>query len=204
MSDASERGAPDAPSVDLVRRRVADVRPRSTADDPGAAVATVLRERARGPEVLLIRRAEHPGDPWSGHMAFPGGRRDPGDPSLDHTAVRETHEELGLHLPSVGGLVGRLDDVPTHKTGLVVRPFVWVVDSTPALRPNYEVDEVHWVALASLMSGERDTTFELEWKGQRHRFPGYEVADRIVWGLTYRMLRILFEVLERERPRADD
>jgi 8-oxo-dGTP pyrophosphatase MutT (NUDIX family) len=128
-------------------------------------------------------------------MAFPGGRHDPTDRSLEHTAVRETAEEIGLHLPTHGELIGRLDDVPTHKTGLVVRPFVWTVEEPPALRPNHEVDEVHWVPLEPLMRGERDTTFELEWKGAAHRFPGYRVADRVVWGLTYRMLRILFEHL---------
>jgi hypothetical protein len=62
---------------------------------PGrAAVAIVLRDVEDGPQVLLIRRAEHVGDPWSGHMAFPGGREDPEDESLLATAIRETREEL--------------------------------------------------------------------------------------------------------------
>lgn len=121
---------------------------------------------------------------------------EPTDPSLEYTAVRETAEEVGLHLPSYGELLGRLDDVPTHKAGLVVRPFVWAVGEPPALRPNHEVAAVHWVPIEPLIRGEHDTTYELEWKGAIHRFPGYRVRERIVWGLTYRMLRILFEHLD--------
>lgn len=184
------------PPLDLarVRNRLAGADPRPAETEPRAAVATILREREAGrTEILLIRRAEHPRDPWSGHMAFPGGRHDPLDPSLEHTAVRETVEEVGLDLRAHGELVARLDDVPTHKTGLVVRPFVWAVGETPPLAPNgREVDEVHWVDLGSLLRGERDTTHRFEWRGSLHQVPAYHVADRIVWGLTYRMLQLLF------------
>lgn len=182
----------DALDLARIRERLASVPAREADSPPRAAVSQVLRERDRGPEVLLIKRAEHDRDPWSGHMAFPGGRYEPRDSSIEHTAVRETIEEVGLDLMTHGELIARLDDVPTHTTGLIVRPFVWTVAEVPPLVPNREVDEVHWIDLASLMRGERDTTFELEWKGQRLRFPAYRVGDRTVWGLTYRMLRILF------------
>lgn len=160
--------------------------------EPSAAVAVILRE---GPQILLIRRAEHPNDPWSGHMAFPGGRRDTADTSLQHTATRETLEEIGLDLSAHGKLVGALHDVPTHMTGLVVRPFVWRIDDAPAFALNHEVAAVGWVDLASLLSGARSASHSLEWKGQTYTLPAYEVDDGIVWGLTYRMLQILFEVL---------
>ena len=165
------------------------------AGDPRAAVAAILRP---GPDILFIKRAEHPYDPWSGHMAFPGGRRDPGDPTLMDTARRETLEEIGLQLDDHGELVGPLDDVPTHKTGLVVRPFVWTVEAVPGLMPNHEVAAIEWVSVASLMSGAHDTTYPVEYQGQSHRFPAFEVDNGVVWGLTYRMLHILFERLRDE------
>ena len=111
------------------------------------------------------------------------------------TARRETLEEIGLDLESHGELIGPLSDVPTHLHGMVVRPYVWKLDAVPALRPNHEVAAVGWVDLRALMSGARDTTYPLDYKGQRHAFPAYEVEEGVVWGLTYRMLQILFEVL---------
>ncbi len=166
-----------------------------------AAVAAILR--ARPPtgdlEVLLIRRAEKHGDPWSGHMAFPGGKKEPTDLDLEGTARRETFEEIGLSLETHGELLGRLDDVPAYArgqiTGMVVTPTVWLIRETPVLAPNYEVSEVHWASLRVLMSGELDTTMEYPWQGQTLRLPGYRVGERVVWGLTHRMLSLLFERL---------
>lgn len=165
-----------------------------------AAVAAVLRQRAAAPlEVLFIRRAERPGDPWSGHMAFPGGRQEPHDLDLESTARRETEEELGLALDRHGEVIGRLDDVPAFArgqlTGMVVTPTVWLLRETPVLAPNHEVDEVHWASVPLLMSGQLDTTIDYPWQGHTLTLPGYRVGDRVVWGLTHRMLERLFERL---------
>lgn len=185
--------APSELDLDAIARRIRAAR-APAGPDPSAAVAAILRA-GDGPEILFIKRAEHPGDPWSGHMAFPGGRRDPGDASLVHTARRETLEEIGLDLGDHGEMLGPLEDVPTHTTGLVVRPFVWTVRAPSELRPNEEVAAIEWVPLRALMSGARDTTHTLDWKGMPHRFPAFEVQSGVVWGLTYRMLQILFETL---------
>ena len=151
------------------------------------------------PEVLFIRRAEHPEDPWSGHMAFPGGRLDPGDPDVLYTARRETREELGLDLARDAELLGRLDDVPAiargRPTGLVISPFVFVLRGTPALVPNHEVAEALWAPLGPLMRGELDTTRDYRHEQRVIPFPAYDVEGRVVWGLTYQMLQILFGVL---------
>lgn len=165
-----------------------------------AAVAAILRElRPGAPEVLFIRRADKPGDPWSGHMAFPGGKHEPHDPDLESTARRETLEEIGLALDAHGELLGRLDDLPAYasgqQTGMVVTPTVWWLRETPVLTPNYEVAEIHWAPLPTLMSGALDTTIDYPWQGQMLRLPGYRVGERVVWGLTHRMLATLFERL---------
>lgn len=178
-----------------------------TSETRHAAVSAIVRPgRDVGPEVLLIRRSEHPSDPWSGHMAFPGGRRDEQDPDLVATAVRETREEVGLDLGAHGELLGRLDDeIPGSARGLetrlVVRPFVWVVREVPTLVPcSVEVDEIHWAPIAPMMRGERQAHFEYVWKGQPLTFPGFRVGEgeraRVVWGLTHRMLTTLFARLE--------
>ncbi len=162
-------------------------------------MAIVLRDQRDGAEVLLIRRAESEGDPWSGHMAFPGGRHDPDDRDLLHTATRETLEEVGLDLTREGRLLGRLDDLPAiargRRAGITIAPFVFAVSGDPALRPNYEVEETLWAPLASLASGDRATTVRYDMEGTELSLPGWDVGGRVVWGLTYRMLRALFERL---------
>jgi len=105
-ADPDERDPVAITSMRVVRERVtarlvdaAYTTTKELVDDPAqgrAAVAIVVREGTDGPQVLLIRRADHPGDAWSGHMAFPGGREDPQDENLLATAIRETLEEVGL------------------------------------------------------------------------------------------------------------
>src|SRR4051812_5322491 len=91
-------------------------------ETPGAAVAAILRESPTtgGVELFFIRRAEHPQDPWSGHVAFPGGRRDPEDVTLLATAIRETREEVGIDL-TISDVVARLPDIPAVTRSKTVR-----------------------------------------------------------------------------------
>jgi 8-oxo-dGTP pyrophosphatase MutT (NUDIX family) len=171
--------------------------------DPLAAVAAVVRDGPHGAEVLLIKRADRAGDPWSGQMAFPGGRRDPRDAHLLETARRETLEEVGLDLDRHGRLLGPLPDTPTHKNQIVVRPYVFAVTGDPVLVPNAEVARVLWTPLAPLVRGEAASSYTFEHDGQKWTLPAYRVEDQFVWGLTYRFLEALFEeiaeVTGRER-----
>jgi len=166
-----------------------------------AAVAAVLRQTTSGAELLLIERAQREGDPWSGHMALPGGRRDPGDATLLDTAMRETREEIGLDLEVHADLVGRLADVEIVPRGERargwIRPFVFVLRSGEVeLYPSpAEVEAVLWARLSTIHGGEVDTTIDWSRDGQSMTFPGWKIEGRTVWGLTYRMMRSLFELL---------
>jgi 8-oxo-dGTP pyrophosphatase MutT (NUDIX family) len=165
-----------------------------------AAVAVLLREAASGPEVFLIRRAEHPRDPWSGHMAFPGGRHDAGDLTLLQTAMRETLEEVGLDLSSEAEKIGQLDDLQAIARGkpqqTVIRPFVFEVHRESPIRvEESEVAEALWTPLLPLYRGEADTVRPYQWQGSQIDFPAYDVGGRLVWGLTYQMLRSFFRIL---------
>ena len=172
-------------------------------DDPAhgrAAVAIVVREGTDGPQVLLIRRADHPGDAWSGHMAFPGGREDPQDENLLATAIRETLEEVGLDLAQAGRLLGQLAPLPAiargRPVGMTIVPFVFELVAGADLLYSEEVVEAVWVPLDPLLQGQLRTTFAVDRDGgERVDLPAHDVGGRIVWGLTYRMLDSLFELL---------
>lgn len=142
-----------------------------------------------------MRRAESPRDPWSGHVSFPGGHRDPGDASLRATAERETFEEVGLELSRAGRLLGELDDLPAvargRRTGMVIRPFVYGLEEAPRLSPNEEVAELFWGPLGPMARGELDTTRPYVHEGTRLSLPAFDVSGKVVWGLTYQMLRAL-------------
>jgi 8-oxo-dGTP pyrophosphatase MutT (NUDIX family) len=183
---------------DLVRAlgRVTPV--RHDHDGPRAAVALVLRDVAEGGlELLFILRAEHEKDPWSGHVGFPGGRAEPGDPGLEATAVRETLEETGLDLARDGKPLGALDEVRALARGrpvdLVIAPFVFRLRRRLEGVPNHEVVSLHWLPLDRLLSAEARSTLPYPHEGAVLDLPCLRVDGLVIWGLTHRM----FESLQR-------
>jgi len=174
--------------------------PTPTPGTKEAAVAVVVRESA-DPELLLIRRAERIGDPWSGHMAFPGGTRRPQDVDLLATALRETHEETGIPLSSVGALVGPLDPVvpaSTRLPSIIIAPFVVTVPTqTPAMPDMREVVDAFWIPLSHLRDVRNTREFLLELElGASRRFPSVHFGEHVIWGLTHRILVQFLELAE--------
>ncbi|MET0794422.1 MAG: CoA pyrophosphatase [Polyangiaceae bacterium] len=154
-----------------------------------AAIALVLLERDNALEALLIERAQRAGDPWSGHIALPGGHVEPGDAGLHATAERETLEEVGLDLKHAAQRIGRLSDcTPVRGVPIAVRPFVYLLQALPMLSLNDEVRRSLWVPVAPLQRGEQRTTYTLSRSGQSVEFPAWDFEGSIVWGLTYRVL----------------
>ncbi|HTO09060.1 MAG TPA: CoA pyrophosphatase [Myxococcota bacterium] len=194
----------DGPEMAEIRAKLAAHRPvlapAPAGDHSLAAVALVfLATPSGGAELLFIERALKEGDPWSGHMAFPGGRRDRGDPNLAATSMRETREEVGLEL---GSPIARLDDFANTRAGsLVVSPFVYQVDARPRLTPNREVQSTVWIPVPWLVHPDAAIDYEITRESTRVVFPAVRYDRFTVWGLTYRILVNLFGVLGRElRP----
>ena len=165
-----------------------------------AAVAVILREVDDGLEILFIKRSETPGDPWSGHMAFPGGHEDPEDEDLKQAAVRETLEEIGLDL-SAHDYLGALDHQRAMARGreldMLIAPHVFEVRGDPSFTLNYEVDEVVWAPMARMLSNELHATETKPMAGKPTIFNGYRLTGgHFVWGLTYRMLKQFFLTLD--------
>jgi 8-oxo-dGTP pyrophosphatase MutT (NUDIX family) len=167
---------------------------RAERDEPygEAAVAVILRPSvASGAELLLIRRAEREGDPWSGQIGLPGGRVEPTDPSLEATAIRETHEEVGIDLARSGEILGVLDELrprTPHLPPIIVRPFVAVVHEAVELRPNREVAEARWVAVDALLAPGAKIQTTVTVRGMTFHVEAFQHEEFIVWGMTERIL----------------
>jgi 8-oxo-dGTP pyrophosphatase MutT (NUDIX family) len=149
-----------------------------------AATALVLAPGDHGPELALIERVTRAGDPWSGHVALPGGKRDPGDDDLAATAVRETREEVGIGL---GQPVGRLADHIRPARRALIATYVFVLEDRPPMTPHpAEVADAWWVPLSRLVDPSTVTEHDDVERGGRR--PGLQIDGRVVWGLTYRTL----------------
>lgn len=163
-----------------------------------AGVALLVRPAVAGPELLLIRRAEHPLDPWSGHIAFPGGRREEEDTDSVDTAVRETREEVGIDLRASGTLLGPLDPISPLGPGLPpirVSPYVFGVTGPVRAEPGPEVAEAVWAPLEALRHPEAVTEFLHPGQdGSEIPFPAISFREYVVWGLTHRILTQFLEL----------
>jgi 8-oxo-dGTP pyrophosphatase MutT (NUDIX family) len=164
-----------------------------------AAVAAVLCPDEGGVELLFIHRAEDSRDPWSGHMAFPGGRVEAGDADAIAGAIRETREEVGLDLERHGDYLGRLDDVRAIGRGrpmaLVITPFVYAVAARPELEPNHEVAEILWVPVEFLRDRSNRETMEYRRAGLELELPCYRYREHLIWGMTLGMVDELLSLV---------
>lgn len=194
----TEKLHPEALKTALVEE--AGDEPDGTSSTPGAAVAAVFREHGAHTELLFIQRATFAGDPWSGQMAFPGGRTEHHDPDSFATAERETVEEVGLDL-SPASRLGSLTRVDggraTNRHVVVAGHCYWLPGPRPQLEPNHEVADALWVPVPHLLDHDRYIDYHYPPSGPT-RFPGIQLdhPDQVIWGLTLRFLADLFDRLD--------
>ena len=174
--------------------------------DPGrvrvrAAVAIIARPVAGDLELLFIRRAAFENDPWSGDIAFPGGRIAAEElPRL--AAERETLEEVGIDVAKARWL-GQLDDVIGGEGAVVVSGFVYALDAPVTLVTNHEVASAGWVPVAALAAPERQLTNTFRYKDRDVTLPAIRVFDDDsphLWGLTYQFVERFMRTVGREIP----
>jgi 8-oxo-dGTP pyrophosphatase MutT (NUDIX family) len=187
--------------LERLKSTLANRAPTPADDDPDlrwAAVAVIL---VPSPDsLLLIRRAARVGDPWSGHVALPGGRRDAGDADLADTAMREVNEEVGVALDTTRLIATLPDVIPRTPTlpPVAVRPFLFLLPSRPSLTPNSEVAGTEWVPLDRLLEPTAHQVVQIDTPGGAGDVPAYVLPNLVIWGMTERILSALFEELRSQ------
>jgi 8-oxo-dGTP pyrophosphatase MutT (NUDIX family) len=167
-----------------------------------SAVAIILRQTEQGVEALMIKRAEFEGDPWSGHMAFPGGRLEPEDSTSLATARRETLEEIGFDTHQHSDYLGRLSDVTARTRkgpqAMVVSPYLFQANSIPELvLDEEEVADVLWVPLQHFANHQNREVMDWDVRGKPITLPCYFYQQERIWGLSLMMLDELIDIFAR-------
>jgi 8-oxo-dGTP pyrophosphatase MutT (NUDIX family) len=166
---------------------------------PQAAVSLILSEAQGAARALIIKRAERPGDHWSGHLALPGGRAQDEDADLIATAARETYEEVGIDLLDGGEFIGQLEIlVPTNRRlpRLEITPFVAVAPPEFTLKLNGEVARAFWISVADLKREGRSSFFSMPENGVINKWPAYPSEGGPIWGITERILTNFLSLLD--------
>jgi 8-oxo-dGTP pyrophosphatase MutT (NUDIX family) len=190
------------PTLDFIRQRIASYRPRRLDPEgrPPAAVLLPLYEKTGDQHLLFTRRTdlvEH----HKGQISFPGGAADPEDRDLAQTALRETHEELGI-APDDVEIFGPLDDWLTV-SDFVVTPYVGAITRPapyPFRRNRLEVEELIVVPLHHLQN---DANVVAEWRrfgGQDILTYSFQWGEHLIWGVTARILKHFLDLLEPDAP----
>lgn len=185
---------------ELVSRMRAHRLAKENDDLARAAVATIIKPAVStgAPEILYIKRAEFEGDRWSGHVAFPGGKREKTDESLQATAIRETLEELALIVPP-SAFVARMPDLYGNISSLQVAHFVFALDTPEVLlTPNSEVADAIWAPLSWLVDPALATTRADDRPGSKTPgaiLPAVRLGKYTLWGMTFRLTRAFTDAL---------
>ncbi len=156
-----------------------------------SAVALILKPAPNDVELLLVRRATRPTDPWSGQMALPGGKRESHDENLRSTVAREAFEETGINLceGTFLGVLTALQSVP--RKDLLILPYVVMLEKDPQICLNKELVQYMWVPYEEIVKTKGKTVE-----------PGFgEVSaflldNAVVWGITYKILRDFYSTCD--------
>ncbi|WP_166260283.1 NUDIX hydrolase [Marinobacter salicampi] len=168
---------------DILTERLAGYAPRQLAlDYPEAGILVPVTDNTQNPEIIFTLRSANM-TTHRGQVSFPGGRRDPEDPSLQHTALRETHEEIGLP-PEQVQIVAPLSQVMS-RYGILVTPYVGVVPEAHPLSANpAEIETIFRVPVSYFLEDRRERTDALDFLSNTYYVPCYRWERFQIWGLS--------------------
>ena len=166
---------------------------------PQAAVSLILREDQGSAHLLIIKRAERSGDPWSGHLALPGGRAEPRDADLLATAARETREEIGINLIDGGRFIGQLPLIaPTNPLlpKIEITPFVALAPPSLSIQLSNEVEAAFWVSITQLRRDGLSTELSVRYGDLLIKRSAYRSEGGPIWGITERIITNFLSLLD--------
>lgn len=156
-----------------------------------AAVTILLREHLAEVELLIIQRAVYPNDPWSGHLALPGGRADAADQHLIATAARETFEEVGIRLNPEQHYIGRLATLLPQNPRLPkieISPLIAIAPETFSMQLSDEVADAFWMPLRGLKQHGLSDFYRWKMDEVVIKYPAYSSPRGPIWGITQKIL----------------
>jgi 8-oxo-dGTP pyrophosphatase MutT (NUDIX family) len=181
--------------VSEIRRELNPGVPSRNLDGNDAAVAIVLSPSEGDLRLLLVKRAERDRDPWSGQVAFPGGRFEPEDKTLVETAIRETREETGVDLNDDSSYMGFLGPFKAHTGDIYVTACVFLLKHSVTVKVCVEIFSHQWIPVQELLKESVKSSFVFERNGARMEFPSFSYQHYTIWGLTHRILTTLLDPL---------
>lgn len=193
-------------SIDFIALQMSRYKPRRLPGRHWVACCGVVllmadhdsRGRPIEPALLMMKRAQRLGDPWSGHVSFPGGRVDPSDASTRAAAIRELQEETGFDASRGPEPIGRLSDRLTREHGrarpMVISPYVYRTRRAVALQPGIEAAALWWVPMSHLQAPERRSTLIWRVAGVPLKLQCVELDNARLWGLSLMMADELLRV----------
>lgn len=157
-----------------------------------AAIMMILKQSDPGYSLLFIKRPDNDRDPFSGHMAFPGGRMELDDNSKLDTAVRETLEEVGININRSARVLGALDDVNPNNPrarNYLVTPYLSILEEEVDITPDAnEVEKTIWVPMHHLVD-DKNTQVRIRVRdGREVKDYAYNYDQYLIWGMTGRVL----------------
>lgn len=177
--------------VDRIEKLSKVLEPVSEGQDANAAVALLLKPADQDFKILFVKRVESPTDPWSGQMAFPGGKRDMKDQNLKQTVIRETLEETNINLLDRCRFLGVMEPLRSlPRLEMKILPFVILLEQEPEIKLNEELEWFVWIQLEELVQHRGMVKFSFG------EVPAYIVGNSVIWGLTYRILENFVHILE--------
>jgi 8-oxo-dGTP pyrophosphatase MutT (NUDIX family) len=158
-----------------------------------AAVALLVKCEEENLKFFLVKRAEVLGDPWSGDMAFPGGKRCEEDQSLFDTVYREVMEETMINLKDTEFLGAMRPINSSVRPDMMIQPLVYRVFDEPVVKLNQELTKALWASIDEIKEN-RTKDVVKNWKN----IDIFKVQGETVWGLTYRMLNQFIQLLDED------